>query len=212
MALQSITNINVDFYDKKYILINAKQLDRTSRFISVTCYNHGELYPINAGEHSAYIRYKKSDDYSVFNSCEIDRKGKILVELTEQMLASDGMCCADLVIVNKGSANVNAETGEIVVIDNSSILSTMLLYIDVIATAVENSEIESSYEYNGFNTALEKAEAEYQKFIQKNLSPVEKEYLEVIKNLEKTTNSKKGVDISEDVCYYNACSEQHMGV
>lgn len=34
--------------------------------------------------------------------------------------------------------------------------------------------------------AVEKAEAEYQKFIQKNLSPVEKEYLEVIKNLEKT--------------------------
>ena len=34
--------------------------------------------------------------------------------------------------------------------------------------------------------AVEKAEAEYQKFIQKNLSPVEKEYLEAIKNLEKT--------------------------
>lgn len=38
--------------------------------------------------------------------------------------------------------------------------------------------------------AIEKAEAEYQKFIQKNLSPVEKDYLEVIKNLEKTTKEK----------------------
>ena len=38
--------------------------------------------------------------------------------------------------------------------------------------------------------AVEKAEAEYQKFIQKNLSPVEKEYLEVIKNLEKTAKKK----------------------
>ena len=38
--------------------------------------------------------------------------------------------------------------------------------------------------------AVEKAEAEYQKFIQKNLSPVEKEYLEVIKNLEKTAKEK----------------------
>ena len=38
--------------------------------------------------------------------------------------------------------------------------------------------------------AIEKAEAEYQKFIQKNLSPVEKEYLEVIKNLEKTAKEK----------------------
>ena len=38
--------------------------------------------------------------------------------------------------------------------------------------------------------AVEKAEAEYQKFIQKNLSPVEKEYFEVIKNLEKTAKEK----------------------
>ena len=38
--------------------------------------------------------------------------------------------------------------------------------------------------------AVEKAEAEYQKFIQKNLSPVEKEYLEVIKNLEKAAKEK----------------------
>lgn len=161
MAIQSITNINVDFYDKKYILINAKQYDRKSRFLSITCYNHGEIYPINAGEHSAYIRYKKPDNNSVFNFCEIDRKGKIMVELSEQMLAVDGICFADLVIVNKGSADVNADTGEIIAIDNAAILSTMPIHIDVTGTAVENSDIESSYEYNGLNTALEKAEAEY---------------------------------------------------
>lgn len=38
--------------------------------------------------------------------------------------------------------------------------------------------------------ALEKAEAEYQKFIQKNLSPVEKEYLEAIKSVEKVAKEK----------------------
>ena len=161
MALQTTTNINVDFYDKKYILINAKQFDKKSRFLSVTCYNHGEIYSINAGEHSAYIRYRKSDNNSVFNFCEIDRKGKIIVELTEQMLASDGICCADLVVVNKGGAKVDAKTGEIVGIEDSSILSTMPLHIDVVNTATENSTIESSYEFNGLNTALEKAEAEY---------------------------------------------------
>lgn len=165
MALQSITNINVDFYDKKYILINAKQNDKNSRFLSVTCYNHGELYPVNAGEHSAYIRYKKSDNHSVFNFCNINNRGKILVELTEQMLASDGVCYADLVIANKGSANVDTETGEIIAIDNTSILSTMMLCIDVSETAVANSDIESSYEFNGLNIALEKAEAEYTEVI-----------------------------------------------
>ena len=166
MALQTTTNINVDFYDKKHILINAKQYDKNSRLLSVTCYNHGEPYPINAGEHSAYIRFRKADNYSVFNFCDIDRKGKILVKLTEQMLASDGICYADLVIVNKGSANVDTETGEIVAIDNASILSTMLLHIDVTGAAAENADIESSYEFNGLNAALEKAESEYAEVIQ----------------------------------------------
>lgn len=159
--LQTTTNINVDFYDKKYILINAKQLDRKSRYLSFTCYNRGELISFNVDEHSAYIRYRKADNNSVFNFCEIDQKGKIKAELTEQMLAADGVCCADLVIVNKGGAKINSQTGEIVGIANSSILSTMPLHIDVTETATENSDIESSYEFNGFNTALEKAEAEY---------------------------------------------------
>lgn len=162
MALQSITNINVDFYDKKYILINAKQLDRKTRFLSVTCYNHGELYPVNSGEHAAYIRYKKSDEYGVFNFCEINSKGRVLVELTEQMLSSIGICYADLVIVNKGSAQVDEDTGEIVAIDSAGILSTMTFCIDVTETAIENSVIESSYEYDGLNEALEEAHANYQ--------------------------------------------------
>ena len=160
-----IININIDFYDKKYILINAKQLDKNSRFLSVTCYNHGELCSINASEHSAYIRYKKSDNNSVFNFCQIDRKGKILVELTEQMLISDGICSADLVIVNKGSAEVDAETGEIVAINNAAILSTMPIHIDVVGSPIDNSDVESSYEYNALNELLEKAETDYQEVV-----------------------------------------------
>lgn len=161
MNLQTTTNINIDFYDKKHILVNAKQYDKKSRFLSITCYNHGESYPINKAEHSAYIRYKKADNNSVFNTCEINLNGKIIVELTEQMLASDGICCADLVIVNVGGANVDVQTGELVGIDNAAILSTMPIYIDVVGTAADNSTIESSYEFNGLNVALEKAEAEY---------------------------------------------------
>lgn len=165
MALQSVVNIDVDFYDKKHILISAKQYDKNSRFLSVTCYNQGNVLPINAGEHSAYIRYKKPDNHSVFNFCEINRHGKILVELTEQMLASSGICCADLVIVNKGAANIDSNTGEITTIDSASVLSTMTLYIDVSETVVESSEIESSYEFNVLNETLEKYEADYKNVV-----------------------------------------------
>lgn len=160
MALRTTIDINVDFYDKKYILINAKQYDKNSRFLSVTCYNHGVLYPINSGEHSAYIRYKKSDGHSVFNFCEINNQDKIIVELTEQMLACDGICYADLVIVQKGSANVN-DAGEIVV-ENSGVLSTMTFCVDVSETAVVNSEIELSSDFIQFNKTLEEYWANYE--------------------------------------------------
>lgn len=165
MALQTTIDINVDFYDKKYILINAKQNDKNSRFLSVTCYNHGVLYPVNSSEHAAYIRYKKPDEHSVFNFCEINRYGKIIVELTEQMLVVDGIGYADLVIINKGSAKVEADTGKIVV-EDSGILSTMTFCIDVSETAVENSDLESKYEFNLLNTKLEEYWADYEEVVQ----------------------------------------------
>lgn len=167
MSIQIATNINVDFYDKKYILINAKQLDKNSRFLSVTCYNKGEFYNLVNSEHTAYIRYKKADGYSVLNSCEITNDGKILVELTEQMLASDGICYADLMIVSKSDADVDySDDGVILGVNSSSILSTMIFCINVSESAVQNSQIESSYEYNGLNEALQKADAEYTRVIQ----------------------------------------------
>lgn len=166
MAIQSITNLNVDFCDKKYILVNAKKYDKNSRFLSVSCYDKGQFVSLNKGDHAAYIRYKKSDDYGIFNFCDITNDGKVQVELTEQMLAADGICYAELVIINRGGANVNTETGEIINIDNTSVLSTMIFCIDVSETVIENLEIESSYEYDGLNIALERAEAEYAKVSQ----------------------------------------------
>lgn len=162
MNIKTTTNIDVDFYDKKYILVNAKQLDRGSRFFSITCYNQGEPFNINAGDHAAYIRYRKADDYGVFNNCDIDRFGKIIVELTEQMLAVDGICVADLVIVDKGKAVVNPNTGEITNIDSTSVLSTMLIHIDVTEVAVSNSEIESTHEFILLNDKIEKYWADFE--------------------------------------------------
>lgn len=159
-----ITNINVDFYDKKYILINAKQFDKNSRFLSMTCYNRGELFTLNSDQHTAYVRYKKADDYSVLEECDIS-EGKASVELTEDMLAASGMCYVDLIIVEGGNAQYDAYTGKIISIDGSSILSTMTFCIDVSETAVENSEIESNYDFNVLNDALDELNANYEEAI-----------------------------------------------
>lgn len=166
MALEIVKNINVDFYDKKYIMINAKQYDDSSRYILVTCYNQGSPFNLSSNKHSAYIKYRKADGYAVLNSCKINYKGEVLIELTEQMLAADGICYVDLVIVNKGSAMINIDTGEIIAIDDAPILSTMAFCINVYEASVDNSEIESSYEYDALNDLLQKADAEYTEVIQ----------------------------------------------
>ena len=166
MSLQITTNINVDFYDNQYIMVNAKQYDGSSRWIAITCYNQGSLYNISASKHTAYIRCRKADEHTVLNSCKINYKGEILVELTEQMLAVDGICYVDLIIVNKGKAIVNIDTGEIITIDDSPIISTMAFCINVYESPIDDSIIESTDEYNAFGELFEKANAEYQEVIQ----------------------------------------------
>ena len=165
MALESIKNINVDFYDNRYILINAKQYDDNSRYIAVTCYNQGRIFNLSSSKHTAYVRYKKADGNHVFNFCTIDVQGRILIELTKQMLVASGMCDVDLVIVNKGNAVINVDTGEIIAVDNSEIISTIVFRIYVYEAAVDNSLIESSNEYTGLIDALEMANAEYTRVI-----------------------------------------------
>ena len=165
MALQITTNINVDFYDNRYILINAKQYDGNSRYITVTCYDQGKIFNLSSTKHTAYVRYRKSDGHTVFNFCTITPRGQIEVELTEQMLLSSGVCDVDLVVIHKGNAVVNIDTGEIITVDNSSIISTMVFRIYVYESSVDNSLIESSNEYNGLNDLLTRAEANYKQVI-----------------------------------------------
>lgn len=165
MALESTKNINIDFYDNRYVLINAKQYDGNSRYITVTCYDQGKIFNLSSAKHTAYVRYKKPDGHIVFNFCTITTSGQVGVELTEQMLSTSGICDVDLVIIHKGNAVVNIDTGEIVTIDDSAIISTMVFRIYVYESAVDNSLIESFDEYNGLNDLLTRAEANYQQVI-----------------------------------------------
>lgn len=165
MALEIIRKINVDFYDKRYIMVNAKQYDDRSRYIAVACYNQGNLIKLNSTEQSVYVKYKKADGNSVLNFCRINSSGEAMVELTEQMLSADGICYVDLMIVNKGNVMVDIDTGEITVIDGSSILSTMAFCVNVYESSVDNSEFESLPECTSLNDLLKNAEANYSEVI-----------------------------------------------
>ena len=110
--LRIIRSIDIDLYNKKCITIIAKQYDMNSRFILFTCYNQGNIFFLNNTNY-AFIRYKKPDDLGVFNQCTITPDGKILVELTEQMLSCPGHCDADILIVDKQENIVAGDGGSI---------------------------------------------------------------------------------------------------
>lgn len=165
MSLLSTTQINVDFSTQNYVTLNAKQYDRSSRFILVTCYNNGQRISLKSAEHHVYVRYRKPDNLGVFNTCEITPEGKILIDLTEQMLATPGIAYADLIIYEVlGLAVEVTETEsnvEIADIDDNAILTTMTFVVNIHEVAFDNKEIESSYEFNALNDLVTKAEADY---------------------------------------------------
>ena len=173
MSLQSTKEISIDISNHRYIEIDAKQYDRNLRYILITCENQGSFLPINRNTHFASIRYRKPDNNGVFNACEIVDGGKILVELTEQMLAVAGTCYADVVIhknvelvtdIDTTTVNVDGETLEVLKLEDlhdNEVISTMTFIVHVYEAAFDNEEIESSYEYNKLNDLIAKAEKTY---------------------------------------------------
>lgn len=155
-----VRQLNIDFHDSKYISINAKQHDIASRYVLVSCYHQKAFLPIDNVTNCAYVRYRKADENDVFNICEITDDGKILVELTPQMLAVEGRCYADLIVINNATIEVDDTTNEPYVKD-SNVVSTMTFCVNVLENAVDHDVIESSYEFNALNELLIKANADY---------------------------------------------------
>lgn len=162
MGLETIKEINIDVSNKKYVTLNAKQYDRASRFILVSCCNQGAPFPIDKSCY-AFVRVRKPDNLGVFNSCEITNDGKILVELTEQMLAFAGLSYADIVILKNlpVEEEITKNTAQLIESNNDKILSTMTFCIDISEAAFGNKSIASSCEFDALNDLLIKATEDY---------------------------------------------------
>lgn len=170
MSLQDIKQLNIDFSTQKYVSLDVKQYDRNSRFILVSCYKNGEFLSINNDIYHAYVRYRKADNYGVFNDCQVTKDGKVLIELTEQMLSVAGLSYVDLVIYDIVDISVevtNNDNGmpQIINTDNTSILSTMTFIVNVVESVFDNMDITSSTEYNALNNLLIEANRDYTNII-----------------------------------------------
>ena len=171
VGIQVYRDISVDFSNSRYIIMNAKQHDSKSRFIRMTCTNVGQKVNLNPNDYSAFIRYRKSDGYGVFNKCIISTTGQVIFELTEQMLSTVGTSYADLVILDVNKSDINSdltiisEDGRIIE-NNGSLASTMSFYINVMEKPLADYDIESTNEFSALNELLLKASTDYEYVIQ----------------------------------------------
>lgn len=157
MALTA-KKIFLDFNVNNIVTINAKQLDTRSRYVNVTCTDHGAKVALNSNRESAFVRCTKSDGNPVFNDAFIDdNDGTVNIELTQQMLAVTGRQKVDLLIVAKSGLSVNdiAEANGFYKLE-SCIISTMTFYISVNPTAADHSPISSSYEFNSLLKGIDR--------------------------------------------------------
>ena len=155
--LKIISSVSLDFNNNNIKTINVKQLDTKSRFVNVTCTANGKKMALNQETMSAIVRYRKPDGFGSLNDCEIMEDGTILVELTQQMLAVKGKCQLDIMIFNAKKTASEIETLE--TLENFgdteiSLLSTMSLYVNVIATALEHAKVTSSNEFEALVAGL----------------------------------------------------------
>ena len=150
--MQTTEKITLDLYAKNVVSVSAKQFDTETRYIEVTCVDKGIIFNVDKTKMSAFIRYKKPDDNGVFNNCEITDNNTINFELTQQMLVVPGRAIADIMLVEKVYTNGNKPVSDSDI--NAPIISIMSFYVNIAPTALDHSNIESSYEFNALTKAL----------------------------------------------------------
>ena len=132
-----ILEIAVDFINPSYNISRAKHLD-TARYLLCTLTENGIPRKVKTNE-VARIRLQKPDRTYVYNDCDIIEDGRVLITLTEQILAVEGNAVCDIQLTDE---------------ETEIIYSTKNFIINVDKTAVDNSIIESSNEYNALNNLI----------------------------------------------------------
>lgn len=132
-----VIEITVDFINPSYNISRAKHLDN-ARHILCTLTEDGIPRKVKSSE-DARVRITKPDNTSVYNDCEVITDGRVLITLTEQILAVRGNAIADIQLINNNTG---------------VIYSTQNFVIHIDDTAVDNSVMESTNEFDALNNLL----------------------------------------------------------
>lgn len=129
-----ILEIAVDFINPSYNVSRAKHLDN-SRYILCTLTENGIPRKVKDSE-DARVRITKPDNTYVLNDCDVVEDGRVLITLTEQILAVKGNAIADIQLTDTNT---------------KVIYSTKNFVIHIDKTAVDYDTIESTNEFNALN-------------------------------------------------------------
>ncbi len=134
--MQIIKHIVVDLYrEMPSIMVTAKQNDSGSRYIAARLTEDGSLFDIPQ-DSELRVKIRKPDGTSVFSFCEL-QNGEILVPLTSQTLAADGLAMVEIELRKE-----------------QVLLSTAYFKMQVIKSVVPDSGIESTDEFSALNTLI----------------------------------------------------------
>lgn len=101
-----ITRIDIDAgAERKNYLVEAKQGDKATRFVSVLIVEDGKEYAPPA-DADLLANFQKPDGKFAYNAAKIDEGNRILVELTNQVLAVPGEAVCEVEIRAKDSSQV----------------------------------------------------------------------------------------------------------
>lgn len=101
-----ITRIDIDAgAERKNYLVQAKQGDKATRFVSVLIVEDGKEYAPPA-DADLIANFQKPDGKFAYNAAKIDDGNRILVELTNQVLAAPGEVICEVEIRAKDSSQV----------------------------------------------------------------------------------------------------------
>lgn len=137
--------VTMDFYNSEIKTIRAKQYDKKSRYIEITCTNKGIPITLDGSATKCYMKMGTPDERGIYNEAKIQSDGTVLVELTETALAHPGKALLELDFVQPLEGK-----------EDGSLLSTMNLDIIIEKSVYSNDKIIASDEFNALTDLITK--------------------------------------------------------
>ena len=100
--ITNVKKIRADLYDNSVVIARAKQYDKATRYLNITCTNDGEVVPILSSECRAMAKILTPDGRNIHDTALInDSDGTITVELTDSILHTAGSAYIDVNLYSK---------------------------------------------------------------------------------------------------------------